>query len=119
MIHEMSYAVQGALRQEKRFEVLSNHLANVQTAGFKTQTLSFDDMLQAHMNIDFSQGTLVPTGNPLDLGLSGDGFFKIQTDQGVRYTRNGSFSLDPPGMVCMFHLFSTREPPKERSPFWL
>jgi flagellar basal-body rod protein FlgF len=99
VIDEMSYAVQGAFRQEIRFDVLSNNLANVGTSGFKAQTLSFDDMLQAHMNIDFSQGSLVPTGNPLDLGLNGDGFFKIQTDQGVRYTRNGSFSLDKNGML--------------------
>lgn len=99
MIHEMSTAVLGALREEKRFEILSNHLANVNTAGFKSQTLSFGQMLQDRMTIDFDQGAILPTGNPLDLALNGDGFFKIQTDQGVRYTRNGSFGLDTNGVL--------------------
>lgn len=97
MIHEMSYAVQGAIRQEKRFEILSNHMANSATTGFKTQVLSFDDMLQAHMTLDTRQGDMLVTDNPLDLAISGDGFFKIQTDQGIRYTRNGNFGLDAQG----------------------
>jgi flagellar basal body rod protein FlgG len=75
VIHEMSYAVQGAIRQEKRFEVLANHMANAGTTGFKTQTLSFDDMLQAHMSIDTTQGALLQTESPLDVAISGDGFF--------------------------------------------
>ena len=99
MIHEMSYAVQGAMRQEKRFEILSNHLANSATTGFKSQILSFDDMLQAHMTLDTTQGDLQPTSSPLDLAISGDGFFKVQTDQGVRYTRNGNFSLNNMGVL--------------------
>ena len=97
MIHEMSYAVQGALRQERRFEVLANHLANANTTGFKAQTLSFDDMLQAHMSIDTTQGDLLTTDSPLDVAISGNGYFKIQTDQGDRYTRNGNFSLNDQG----------------------
>ena len=97
MIHEMSYAVQGALRQERRFEVIANHMANVGTTGFKAQTLSFDDMLQAHMSIDTTQGDLLTTDSPLDVAISGNGYFKIQTDQGDRYTRNGNFSLNDQG----------------------
>ena len=99
MIHEMSYAVQGAIRQEKRFEVLANHMSNSATTGFKAQVLSFDDMLQAHMTLDTSQGDLLSTENPLDLAISGDGFFKIQTEQGVRYTRNGNFGLNAQGIL--------------------
>jgi flagellar basal-body rod protein FlgG len=95
----MSYAVQGALRQERRFEVLTNHMANAGTTGFKTQTLSFDKMLQAHMTIDTTQGALLKTDSPLDVAITGDGFFKIQTDQGVRYTRNGNFSLTDQGVL--------------------
>jgi len=95
----MSYAVQGAIRQEKRFEILTNHMANSATTGFKAQVLSFDDMLQAHITLDTSQGQLIVTDNPLDLAISGEGFFKIQTDQGVRYTRNGSFGLNDQGVL--------------------
>ena len=99
MIHEMSNAVQGALRQEKKFELITNHLANVKTTGFKAQTLSFDELFQAHMKTDFSQGTLLPTGNPFNVGINGEGFFKVQTDEGIRYTRNGSFSLNKDGVL--------------------
>jgi flagellar basal-body rod protein FlgG len=42
---------------------------------------------------DFSSGTLRVTGNPFDLALMGDGFFAVQTPLGVRYTRQGAFSL--------------------------
>jgi len=95
----MSYAVQGALRQEKRFEILANHMANSATTGFKSQVLSFDDMLQAQLSLDTRQGEMMGTESPLDVAISGDGFFKIQTDQGVRYTRNGNFGLDDQGVL--------------------
>lgn len=48
---------------------------------------------------DFSQGELYNTGNSLDFGIKGKGFFKIQTPQGVRYTRDGSFSLNNLGEI--------------------
>jgi len=99
VITEMSYAVQGALGQEKRFETIANHLANVNTTGYKAEILSFDEQLAAQMTIDFTQGSLQPTGNPLDLAISGEGFFKIQTDQGIRYTRNGTFALNQEGLL--------------------
>jgi len=99
VITEMSYAVQGALGQEKLFETIANHLANVNTTGYKAEILSFDEQLAAQMTIDFTQGSLQPTGNPLDLAISGEGFFKIQTDQGIRYTRNGTFALNQEGLL--------------------
>jgi len=45
----------------------------------------------AEIATDFAQGAFETTGNQLDLGISGEGFFAIQTPQGVRYTRNGNF----------------------------
>jgi len=48
---------------------------------------------------DFSSGQLKPTGNALDLGLQGNGFFSIQTPDGIRYTRNGSFTLNEEGVL--------------------
>jgi flagellar basal-body rod protein FlgG len=94
VIVEMSKAVQGALRLDKKFDVIANHLANAGTAGYKAETLSFDGLFQAQMRIDMSQGSVQPTGNPLDLAITGDGFFKVQTPNGDRYTRNGTFLLD-------------------------
>lgn len=46
---------------------------------------------------DFTQGNLKPTGNNLDFGLNGKGFFEVLTPQGIRYTRNGSFTLSKDG----------------------
>ena len=43
---------------------------------------------------DFKDGAATPTGRDLDLALQGSGFFKVQTPQGVRYTRRGSFHMD-------------------------
>jgi flagellar basal-body rod protein FlgF/flagellar basal-body rod protein FlgG len=48
---------------------------------------------------DFGQGPLVSTSNPLDLALTGAGFFAIQTQQGVRYTRDGSFLKSSAGVL--------------------
>lgn len=47
----------------------------------------------------FSQGALKETGNPFDTALDGEGFFTIQTNQGERYTRNGSFLIDKNGLL--------------------
>jgi flagellar basal-body rod protein FlgF len=48
---------------------------------------------------DFSQGSLKLTGNPFDIAIEGKGFFEVLSPQGVRFTRNGSFHLDPDGRV--------------------
>ncbi len=45
----------------------------------------------AEIATDYAQGSMQTTGNPLDLAIAGDGFFAVQTPQGVRYTRNGNF----------------------------
>lgn len=94
MILEMTRPVQGGLRQERKLEAVSNNLANADTTGFKKDTVSFDDKFKAQMNKDFSQGELLTTGNLFDFALSVDGFFKIDTPEGIRYTRNGNFTRD-------------------------
>lgn len=48
---------------------------------------------------DFTQGTLVPTGNPLNIALKGQGFFEILTPRGVRATKRGIFALSPEGFL--------------------
>jgi flagellar basal-body rod protein FlgG len=48
---------------------------------------------------DFSQGDLKPTNDPLNLALEGPGFFVVETPQGVRYTRNGAFSINGKGQL--------------------
>jgi len=99
MILEMTRPVQGGLRQERKLEAVANNLANADTTGFKKDTISFDERYKAQINKDFSQGTLQTTGNPLDFALSGEGFFKVETPEGIKYTRNGNFTLDSNGIL--------------------
>jgi len=107
---------------QNRLDIISNNLSNAQTAGFKAQLLSLEESYDAQersytvffygglpapiepvvnpdlyvgRRIDFSQGSLIETGNPLDLAIQGEGFFQVRTPDGqVAYTRAGIFSLD-------------------------
>ncbi|OQY13178.1 MAG: flagellar hook-basal body protein [Desulfobacteraceae bacterium 4572_19] len=99
MILEMTRPVQGGLRQERQFDVVANHLANIDTTGFKGDILSFDRMFKAQMNVDLTQGPVKETGGKLDMALEDEGFFKIKTQRGVRYTRNGNFTLSGNGTL--------------------
>lgn len=81
-------------------EVISNNLANVNTVGFRKDSVAvsnFADVLQAAVYNDGSMGAFRQTGNPADLAIEGEGYFTIQTPQGLAYTRNGSFHLTPKG----------------------
>lgn len=51
------------------------------------------------VNTDFSQGTVKTTSNPLDVALEGEGFFEVQTPDGIRFTRDGSFSVSRDGYL--------------------
>lgn len=53
---------------------------------------------------DFTQGSLEETNLPLDFAIQGEGFFAIQTVDGVAYTRAGSFTLDNEGYLCLSEL---------------
>ncbi len=106
---------QGGLRRQ--LDVVANNLANMNTSGFKGEKMMFVEHLvnskggyrpigekQAYVRDiatmrDFSEGPLEQTGNPLDLAISGEGYFTIQTDQGNRYSRNGHFELDEAGQL--------------------
>lgn len=107
-----------------RQDLIANNLANVSTVGFKADRAvneTFADSLLYKMNgagqqqvmgtlnygtrvagtiTDFSQGSMRATEQPLDVALTGDGFFRIRTDDGsVAYTRNGQFTRSPEGFL--------------------
>jgi flagellar basal-body rod protein FlgF len=79
-------------------DMLANNIANSSTVGFKTDK-EFYSLYQQELPMiqqqwtDFSQGVLAPTGNSLDLGLSGQGFFALNSPQGTIYTRGGQFQI--------------------------
>ena len=110
----MYKALSGAIVQMRRLDIVSQNLANVNTAGYKGERLAFREILagpshrRERMNglavvneqrTDLSMGTLQYTGNPFDLAVEGEGFFAIQTPQGVRYTRQGTFTRSSDGTV--------------------
>ena len=79
-------------------DMLANNIANTGTAGFKVDR-EFYNLYQNELPLvenqwtDFSQGSLISTGNPLNLALSGPGFFALNSPQGTVFTRNGNFQI--------------------------
>ena len=118
------YAACAGLRaQSQALEVVAHNLANLNTAGFRGQQTTFQSLvamsrpgvpnvLSSVLNsatnnfgvlegthLDMTAGSLEATGNPLDVGIEGSGFFAIQTAGGVRYTRNGNFQVSRSGVL--------------------
>ena len=88
--------------QEKRLEVVTNNLANVNSVGYKRDRVLFKAFLAESgayvvpvgVKTDFSHGTMRNTGNELDVALEGDGFLVVKTSNGIRYTREGNLKLN-------------------------
>src|SRR5438876_6380039 len=84
----------------KIVDIITNNLANANTTGFKRdfgRILQGEQGFDVGTKVDLSPGDIVTTGNELDVAINGQGFFAVQTPNGVRYTRNGSFSLNNNG----------------------
>ncbi len=111
-------AFSGWLARSQALDVAAGNLANAGTAGYRAERDYFrsailgPDALGSQLNttvnafgvlggsrLDLGQGALTPTGNPLDLAIEGDGFFAIQTQQGIRYTRDGQFERAQDGTL--------------------
>ena len=101
MISGIHNLIDGSMTQKLRFETIANNMANSNTNGFKKDVLSFYEALgmQSISNTDFSQGPLKYTGNELDVALSSKGFFKVETPNGSKYTRDGAFSINAQGTL--------------------
>ncbi len=91
--------VRGCRIQEHRLETIANNLANANTTGFKKDILSFDHWLRVHQKTNLAQGNMRHTGNAVDIALSGEGFFKVSTPEGIRYTRDGRFYVNAEGQL--------------------
>jgi flagellar basal-body rod protein FlgF len=101
-------------------ELLANNVANASNGGYKADR-EFYGLYAAAENdghatmplierpwIDFAQGLIHPTGNPLDVAISGRGFFAVNGPNGPLYTRNGSFRLGPDGRLVTSEGYSVR-----------
>ncbi|MBE5934965.1 MAG: flagellar basal-body rod protein FlgG [Lachnospiraceae bacterium] len=121
MIRSLWTAASGMKSQQTNVDTISNNLANASTTGYKKETAEFKSLLYQTLQDEttitdgtakpisaqvglgvrnsaiisrFTQGTLQTTENPLDVAITGDGFFSVQLPDGtVGYTRNGSFSV--------------------------
>jgi flagellar basal-body rod protein FlgF len=107
-------AASGMRARMESLDLLANNVANASTGGYKADREFYSLYVapeaaggdaQSTMPVvekqwtDFSQGLLQVTGNPLDLALSGKGFFAVESARGTLYTRNGSFQLAPDGKL--------------------
>jgi flagellar basal-body rod protein FlgG len=126
-------AVFGGTTQAVRMDMIANNLANANTTGYKKDKMSFVNVFQEHasdlcdpnrtlngelpwpervnvsqtrvgtVKIDYSQGAMKQTGNPLDLAIEGEGLFKVSTPNGMMYTRSGVFHLNTDGTIVDQH----------------
>lgn len=98
IINGMTRAASALAYWERRQEVVTNNLANADTNGFRAQrtfaSAIGDALPVAGTALDTRAGALKQTGNSLDVALGGDGYFVVDTAQGERFTRAGSFRLD-------------------------
>lgn len=127
MMRSLWTAATGMVAQQLNIDVISNNLANVNTIGFKKSRAEFEDLMYQSLKIAgspteagnliptgmqvgmgvkpttvhkfFTQGDFQNTGNPLDMVIEGDGFFQVDVNGEMAYTRAGAFKLDNEGRV--------------------
>lgn len=113
------------LTQTRNLDVIGNNMGNTSTSGYKADRYvdtTFGDVMLSRVGnkekdpqelgtttsymtaiadvvTDHSQGVLQQTNLPLDFAIEGEGYFSIQTENGIAYTRNGSFMLDNEGYL--------------------
>jgi flagellar basal-body rod protein FlgF len=106
-------ALSGMQSRLAELDRIASDLANVSTAGYKSERAAtfaaardFAAALQSAVDVaaggtrtDVSPGTITSTGRSLDVAIDGEGFFAIETPQGVRYTRSGNFSRRGDGVL--------------------
>lgn len=122
LVRSFESATKGMIALTEFLDNTAMNLANVNTTGYKKTELTFQNIYDAkvventgtvlcgntrnigtlsmgprtdQIHYDFTNGAFQETGNPLDLAIEGDGFFRVQSQSGdISYTRNGQFVLD-------------------------
>lgn len=104
------------LTLRRELDIVANNIANANTTGFKVEDLmvrteqakpakTLDGaspvkfVLDSGVARDFTQGAMTKTGGDFDLAIEGQGFFRVQTAAGDRYTRDGRFTTNPQGQL--------------------
>lgn len=105
-----SQGLSGLNAASQALDVVGNNIANSQTVGFKSGSISFADVFAgsqigmgvqvAGVDQNFSDGVLGAGASPLDMGIQGNGFFRMETEAGkIFYSRNGQFKTDANGYI--------------------
>ncbi len=116
-------SVSGAIARLHELDVVANNLANSDTVGFKRDRSAFGVYLEARIDdiagattegaagrvftgteatgVDFSNGPVHQTGAPLDVAILGPGFFQVEADDGVEFTRAGHFVANAAGELSL------------------
>lgn len=109
-------ALSGLNAAAKNLDVIGNNVANSGTVGFKNGRAEFADVYAATLagstssasgigtrvsavTQQFTQGAISTTNNPYDIAISGEGFFRMDNNGSVVYTRNGQFHRDSEGYL--------------------
>lgn len=109
-------ALSGLTVAGKAIDVTSHNIANASTVGYKQSVSHFADVYAASLNgsgasqvgigvnlaavqQQFTQGNISTTNNPLDISINGAGFFRMETNGAVTFSRNGQFHLDKNGYI--------------------
>ncbi|WP_031598786.1 flagellar hook-basal body complex protein, partial [Ferrovum myxofaciens] len=99
-----------------QLNTIGNNIANASTVGFKSSNTQFSDIFASAFNSSsstaigigtqvsrvsqsFTQGNIQSTGNPLDMAINGQGFFRMNNNGNISFTRNGQFQLDKNGYL--------------------
>lgn len=107
MENSIYVALSRQMALQRQLDVTSNNIANMNTTGYKNQRMLFTEFLEKpglHERVSFVQdravvrdlsvGGMTQTGNPMDLALTGQGYFTVDTAGGPRYTRAGNFRMN-------------------------
>lgn len=109
------HGLSGLKAASAKLDVTGNNIANANTVGFKQSQAQFADVYAnalgggrnqigigtqlAAVAQEFNQGNVTPTNNPLDVAITGNGFFRMDNNGTISYTRNGQFHLDKDGFL--------------------
>ncbi len=109
-------ALSGLSAAQVNLDTIGNNVANANTVGFKASTTEFADVYANTLNgaandqvgmgarvaqvaQNFSQGNITTTNNPLDVAINGSGFFRLDNNGVISYSRNGQFQIDKNGYL--------------------
>ena len=126
MTNSLLTGASGLLSHQQKLDVVANNIANLNTTGYKNQSVVFSDLIYtnrssavgpsgtesggvnpiqvgngvqiAEVTQNFNQGVLAATGSDLDFAIDGDGFFVVEGEQ-QQFTRDGSFAIDSSGFL--------------------